>query len=293
MVHCTRCGYRNDVGSRFCANCGNPMAAASGPPAPGAYPQPAPGVPTNPHPGGNPGWGQQPDPTYGYPPQAGGGGSPQAYPGAPYPGVEGVPPPAAPQWSSPQPNQDAAAYASTGRPQATSDGYDAYGAPPPPVQGYGYPPQAQAYPGPAQAYPGPAQAYPGPAQGYPPAAPHAPTDSGLGDAGASRVLAGFLISFDLSPLGAFWPIHQGVNEIGRFEAADGLHVAIDHPTTSSHHARVVASARPGHLRLEDLGSTNGTYVNEQRLEPGHRVDLTDGDTVRFGGFNTLVKIVSV
>lgn len=112
------------------------------------------------------------------------------------------------------------------------------------------------------------------------------------DATTARVLAGFLVSFDGSPHGTFWPIYQGVNEIGRLDAADGLHVEIDHPTTSSHHARIVATAHPGRLRIEDLGSTNGTFINEHRLEPGQRIDLSDGQTIRFGGFNTLVKIVT-
>ena len=58
-------------------------------------------------------------------------------------------------------------------------------------------------------------------------------------------LAGFFVSFEGSELGAFWPIYQGRNEIGRKGAADGLHIEIDHPTTSSRHAVLLASARPG------------------------------------------------
>lgn len=128
-----------------------------------------------------------------------------------------------------------------------------------------------------------------------PAYPHPriSTESGASGATTTRVLAGFLVSFDGNPSGVFWPLHQGVNEIGRLEAASGLHVEIDHPTTSSHHARIVAMAHPGRLMLEDLGSTNGTFVNGQRIDPGQRVDLADGDSIRFGGFNTIAKLVTV
>ncbi|MDA8295291.1 MAG: FHA domain-containing protein [Actinomycetota bacterium] len=48
---------------------------------------------------------------------------------------------------------------------------------------------------------------------------------------------------------------------------------------SSLHARVFP--RNGEVWIEDLGSTNGTYVNERRLEAPAR--LRRGDRVRVGG----------
>jgi pSer/pThr/pTyr-binding forkhead associated (FHA) protein len=92
-------------------------------------------------------------------------------------------------------------------------------------------------------------------------------------------------------MGSFWPIFQGRNRIGRVDAADGLDIAIDDPTTSSEHAVILASARPGRLKLEDIGSTNGTYLNGTHLPGGSRHELTDGDVVLFGGFEVTVKIV--
>jgi pSer/pThr/pTyr-binding forkhead associated (FHA) protein len=71
----------------------------------------------------------------------------------------------------------------------------------------------------------------------------------------------------------------------------GLDVPIAHPTTSSRHAVVLAAARPGRLKIEDSGSTNGTFVNDARLAPGQRVELRDGDRIRFGLFSAMVKIV--
>jgi pSer/pThr/pTyr-binding forkhead associated (FHA) protein len=105
------------------------------------------------------------------------------------------------------------------------------------------------------------------------------------------VLAGFLVSYDEKELGQFWPLNQGQNAIGRKGAADGLDIEIDHPTTSSRHAVLLASARPARIKLEDQGSTNGTFVNDHKLETGRRQELRDGDIVRFGGFVTIIKIV--
>lgn len=106
-----------------------------------------------------------------------------------------------------------------------------------------------------------------------------------------RTLAGFLVSYEDNDLGVFWPLHQGRNLIGRKDSAEGLNVEIDHPTTSSRHAIVFARARPGHLEIQDPGSTNGTFVNDARLEIGARTQLHDGDRVRFGGFVSIVKII--
>jgi pSer/pThr/pTyr-binding forkhead associated (FHA) protein len=108
---------------------------------------------------------------------------------------------------------------------------------------------------------------------------------------APRTLTGFLVSYEANELGAFWPLYQGKNVVGRKAAMDGLDVEIDHPTTSSRHAVIHAAARPGALKLEDPGSTNGTYLNEERVAKGAPVELRDGDALRFGGFTTTVKIV--
>ncbi len=106
-----------------------------------------------------------------------------------------------------------------------------------------------------------------------------------------RQLAGFLVSYDGNELGAFWPIYQGVNVVGRRGAAPGLDIEIDNPTTSSRHAILHASARPARLKVEDTGSTNGTFVREQLLERGRKHEIKDGDVVRFGGFATIIKLV--
>jgi FHA domain len=57
-----------------------------------------------------------------------------------------------------------------------------------------------------------------------------------------------------------------------------VEIRLDDPFASSHHARI---ARQGHvLVLEDLGSTNGTYLNEEQLSGPQ--PLRPGDRIRIG-----------
>jgi pSer/pThr/pTyr-binding forkhead associated (FHA) protein len=91
-------------------------------------------------------------------------------------------------------------------------------------------------------------------------------------------------------MGAFWPINQGHSLLGR-AGNPGLSVALDDPTISAHHARVLASARPGRIKLVDLGSTNGTFVQNIRLEPGQPRELVDGELIQLGGLTMVVKII--
>jgi hypothetical protein len=106
-----------------------------------------------------------------------------------------------------------------------------------------------------------------------------------------RTLVGFLVSYETVEIGQYWPIHQGRNVLGRQGAATGLDIEITHPTTSSVHAVLLAAARPGRVAVEDTSSTNGTFVNDNILAPGQRWELRDGDRVRFGLFDTVIKIV--
>ena len=108
---------------------------------------------------------------------------------------------------------------------------------------------------------------------------------------APRVLVGFLVSFDNLELGQYWPIHQGRNVVGRQGATSNVQIEIAHPTTSSVHAVLLAVARPGRVLVEDNHSTNGTFVNDNPLAAGQRWELRDGDRVRFGLFNTVIKVL--
>lgn len=57
-------------------------------------------------------------------------------------------------------------------------------------------------------------------------------------------------------------------------------VKIHDPGVSRFHARIYKEA--GALHIEDLGSSNGTYVNFKKRNQGEKTPLTDRDIVFFG-----------
>ncbi|MEK6281127.1 MAG: FHA domain-containing protein [Acidobacteriota bacterium] len=77
------------------------------------------------------------------------------------------------------------------------------------------------------------------------------------------------------------------SQIGRWDADGGIFPDVDLDTddpeakVSRRHARI--SLREGKYFLEDLGSTNGTFVNRgKRLPAGERHPLKDGDEIIVG-----------
>ncbi|MGH9949205.1 MAG: FHA domain-containing protein, partial [Pyrinomonadaceae bacterium] len=58
-------------------------------------------------------------------------------------------------------------------------------------------------------------------------------------------------------------------------------IAIDDPSLSKYHASLMLD-RDGNLKLADTGSTNGTFVNGERIEYGKAMAITERDKVRFG-----------
>jgi ABC transport system ATP-binding/permease protein len=70
--------------------------------------------------------------------------------------------------------------------------------------------------------------------------------------------------------------------IGRDQEAE---ITLDAPVVSRYHARIEQTAQ-GHL-LTDLNSTNGTFVNGERLTSPHR--LTEGDVVQIGPYRLVYE----
>ena len=67
---------------------------------------------------------------------------------------------------------------------------------------------------------------------------------------------------------------------GIFPDVDLTDHGADEGGVSRRHARVFIQGN--HVMIEDLNSTNYTYVNQQRLTPGQPHPLNNGDEVRFG-----------
>jgi len=85
--------------------------------------------------------------------------------------------------------------------------------------------------------------------------------------------AGTLVTSDGTREFALKP---GENSVGR-ENAD---ILLPHNSVSRRHAKITVAN--GRVVVEDLGSTNGTYVNGKKLGDGESVELTDGCEVVFG-----------
>jgi pSer/pThr/pTyr-binding forkhead associated (FHA) protein len=105
-----------------------------------------------------------------------------------------------------------------------------------------------------------------------------------------RPLIGFLVSFQDDPLGKFWPLYQGKNTVGRAETGQKVDIEIAHGTTSTRHATIECDGP--RIVLTDLGSTNGTFHNEEAIGFQGRRDLRNGDKVRFGGFSVITIVVA-
>src|SRR5262245_9601733 len=71
------------------------------------------------------------------------------------------------------------------------------------------------------------------------------------------------------------PLQTGERTIGRDPGAE---VLLDDKSVSRRHARLVVTAEGA--TLEDLGSKNGTYLKDARIES--RLPLADGDRIRVG-----------
>ena len=69
-----------------------------------------------------------------------------------------------------------------------------------------------------------------------------------------------------------------VGEGATFGRSNGADIQVDDPFASSAHARIFD--RGGFMYIEDMGSTNGTYLNGRQLKTAQRLSM--GDTIRIG-----------
>ncbi len=275
-----RCQMGHDIapGASFCAH-GHPVAPEAMPFGNDQY-------------GG--GYGQPQQGGFGQPPAQGGFPGPQygAPPGGP--GGFGAPPPqpgfggGEAGYGQPFPDPNAQYGGGFGQPPPQG-GFPGGGyAPPPQPGGFGAPPAQPGFGG-QPGFPPPQQGgFGAPApDGQNAAAPAAAPAPNL----PPNALRGFLISYQSNSQGDFWPLHGGRKTIGRANSGEQVDIPLSDATISSRHAAIIVDAVAGTVQIEDTGSTNGTFVNEEHIGFNGKRELRDGDKIRFGGYTTIVKVI--
>jgi FHA domain-containing protein len=100
--------------------------------------------------------------------------------------------------------------------------------------------------------------------------------------GARPVLLLKLLGGELPP--EEWEIEGVPAGIGRLDDSE---ITLPHRSVSRHHARIVPTASG--YEIEDLGSTNGTWLNDRPLND--RVALADGDSLMVGDIPLVVELI--
>jgi hypothetical protein len=98
------------------------------------------------------------------------------------------------------------------------------------------------------------------------------------------ILAGFLVSFELSKQGSFFPIREGRQSIGKGAA---MRIRIDDDSLSEEHAVIVY--RKGQFFFEDKLSTNGSEINGQ--EANGQKSIKHGDILHLGSYNYVFVVI--
>jgi VWFA-related protein len=123
--------------------------------------------------------------------------------------------------------------------------------------------------------------WPAPGAGAPPLAPAAPGMAGGADipeVGGTRVIERapkhLAMLVDKARPDRKYDL-KGTTNVGR---GTDNHIVLDDPTVSRHHAWIKVDGED--FLVFDIGSGNGTFVNDERIEAPRR--LQNGDVVRFG-----------
>jgi hypothetical protein len=99
-----------------------------------------------------------------------------------------------------------------------------------------------------------------------------------------RKLVGWLVTFDLNPIGTDFRLFEGRTKIGRSSKND---IIINDSEISDEHA--ILLFRNNCFHIQDNLSSNGTFVNGMCIE--EKMQLKDNDMVRVGTVNLKIKII--
>lgn len=101
--------------------------------------------------------------------------------------------------------------------------------------------------------------------------------------GNGKPIVGFLYSISRTGVGEFWPLHIGQNIIGNSSECD---IILGEGTVSQKHANLhinkMKKPEKTEATISDLGSTNGTLVNENSVSVARPVECVNGDIITIG-----------
>lgn len=118
-------------------------------------------------------------------------------------------------------------------------------------------------------------------------------DSPLVHNPSGKPIVGFLYSVSRTGIGEYWPIHIGQNLIGNSHDCD---IVLGEGTVSFKHANLHINKmkKPEKIEatLSDLGSTNGTLLNENSVSVARPVECVNGDIITIGeNYDLLLLLV--
>jgi phosphoserine phosphatase RsbU/P len=90
---------------------------------------------------------------------------------------------------------------------------------------------------------------------------------------------GMLVTIQGPDLGRSFPLERATVTLGRQQDSD---ICLNGRAVSRHHARITRD--DGAFLVEDLDSSNGTYINGQRLTPHAPATLTERDALQIGPY---------
>lgn len=101
--------------------------------------------------------------------------------------------------------------------------------------------------------------------------------------GNGKPIVGFLYSISRTGVGEYWPLHIGQNIIGNSSDCD---IILGEGTVSQRHANLhinkMKKPEKTEATISDLGSTNGTLVNENSVSVARPVECVNGDIITIG-----------
>lgn len=107
-----------------------------------------------------------------------------------------------------------------------------------------------------------------------------------------KPIVGFLYSISRSAAGEYWPLHIGQNVIGNNNDCE---ICLGEGTVSARHASLhinkMKKPEKTEATISDLGSTNGTLVNDNSVSVARPIECINGDIITIGENYQLLLIL--